>query len=234
MDLIAQPEAEQRLELAAVIQGEVSGKFDLTTGPLLRVKISGCRLVTHVVVWTAHHIICDGWSGALIVSELATIYSALKQGRLPETRSTAVLQGLCPREQKQSPETRQAIEYWRQQFAELPSLLDLPADRPRARIRSPVPLPFAGILNRHFISRSTGGRAKTVPRWSSCFWRLYKSLLYRLAGQTDLVIGMPAAGQAMTGNTSLVGHCVSLLPVRTASRRNRASINISRWSKKVY
>jgi len=215
MDLIAQPEAEQRLELAAVIQGEVSGKFDLTTGPLLRVKILRLSSGDHVVVWTAHHIICDGWSGALIVSELATIYSALKQGRLPKLDPPQSFRAYALAEQKQSPETRQAIEYWRQQFAELPSLLDLPADRPRARIRSAS----ASTLRRDFepslyqsLKRVAGQNRTTLV---VLLLASLKSLLYRLAGQTDLVIGMPAAGQAMTGNTSLVGHCVSLLPVRT-------------------
>src|SRR5690606_10237822 len=38
---------------------------------------------------------------------------------------------------------------------------------------------------------------------------------HRIAGQDDLVIGVPAAGQAEEGWQGLVGHCVSLLPVRS-------------------
>ncbi|MEQ1474072.1 MAG: amino acid adenylation domain-containing protein, partial [Candidatus Acidiferrum sp.] len=41
------------------------------------------------------------------------------------------------------------------------------------------------------------------------------ALLHRLTGQTDLVIGLGVAGQAMTGKSCLVGHCVNLLPIRT-------------------
>ncbi len=41
------------------------------------------------------------------------------------------------------------------------------------------------------------------------------ALLYRLTGQTDVVIGLGVAGQAMTGKSCLVGHCVNLLPIRT-------------------
>ena len=54
---------------------EVSEPFDLATGPLLRVKIARISADHHVVIWTAHHIVCDGWSGGLLVGELAKIYS---------------------------------------------------------------------------------------------------------------------------------------------------------------
>ena len=43
----------------------------------------------------------------------------------------------------------------------------------------------------------------------------YGALLHRLSGQSDVVIGLAAAGQATVGNDNLVGHCVSLLPFRS-------------------
>ena len=42
----------------------------------------------------------------------------------------------------------------------------------------------------------------------------FKALLHRLTGQNDIVVGIPAAGQAMVGAESLVGHCVNFLPLR--------------------
>src|SRR5262249_16447488 len=42
-----------------------------------------------------------------------------------------------------------------------------------------------------------------------------KLLLHRLTGQTDVVVGLGAAGQAIVGKNCLVGHCLNLLPVRT-------------------
>src|SRR6185295_19388798 len=38
--------------------------------------------------------------------------------------------------------------------------------------------------------------------------------LHRLSGQEDLVVGIPAAGQAAVGSNDLVGHCANLLPLR--------------------
>ena len=42
----------------------------------------------------------------------------------------------------------------------------------------------------------------------------YAVLLHRLTGQTDLIIGVPAAGQSASGLDNVVGHCVNLLPIR--------------------
>jgi amino acid adenylation domain-containing protein len=46
--------------------------------------------------------------------------------------------------------------------------------------------------------------------------------LHRLTGQTDLVVGIPAAGQAASGQYNLVGHCVNLLPLRTQIDRQKS------------
>jgi len=39
-------------------------------------------------------------------------------------------------------------------------------------------------------------------------------LLARLSGQSDIVVGIPSAGQSAAGAEDLVGHCVNFLPIR--------------------
>src|SRR5947209_2687015 len=43
----------------------------------------------------------------------------------------------------------------------------------------------------------------------------FKTLLFRLTGHEDLVVGIPAAGQSLMETDSLVGHCVNFLPIRS-------------------
>src|SRR6185295_4177353 len=47
----------------------------------------------------------------------------------------------------------------------------------------------------------------------------FDALLHRLTGQDDVVVGIPAAGQAAAGLEGLVGHCVSMLPIRARMAR---------------
>ena len=42
----------------------------------------------------------------------------------------------------------------------------------------------------------------------------FQTLVHRLTGQTDFVVGIPAAGQALGGENTLIGHGTNLLPLR--------------------
>ncbi|MFX8612752.1 condensation domain-containing protein, partial [Acinetobacter baumannii] len=52
--------------------------FDLWAGPLVRAALVKLDVRRHVLVLTAHHIVCDGWSTNLILAALATCYRALR------------------------------------------------------------------------------------------------------------------------------------------------------------
>src|SRR5690606_39784295 len=43
----------------------------------------------------------------------------------------------------------------------------------------------------------------------------FEVFLYRITGQEDIIIGIPASGQADNGYYHLLGHCVNLLPLRS-------------------
>jgi amino acid adenylation domain-containing protein len=213
LDFSAKQKPAQELE--KLIETEVSSSFDLTQGPLLRVRIVRLSNDRHVVVWTAHHIVCDGWSGGLIVSELAKIYSAMKQGATPALEALESFRQYAITNQGDSEEARQSSEYWVKQFADIPTPLELPADRLRPAVRTAQ----ASTLKRdlpeplHLALKKTAGQQRTTL--VVLLMAGLKTFLYRLTGQTDLVIGLGVAGQAITGQNCLVGHCVNLLPVRS-------------------
>lgn len=208
-------EAKPASELERLIEKEVSTSFDLTKGPLVRVRIVRLWNERHVVVWTAHHVVCDGWSGGLIVSELARMYSALKQGATPVLEAPESFRQYAITNQGDSDEARASSEYWSKQFADIPTPLELPADRLRPAVRTAQ----ASTLKRdlpeplHVLLKKTAGQQRTTL--VVLLMAGLKTFLYRITGQTDLVIGLGVAGQAVSGKSCLVGHCVNLLPVRS-------------------
>jgi amino acid adenylation domain-containing protein len=214
-DLSAKRDSEREHELDRVIEREVSDSFDLAVGPLVRVGIVRMASEHHVVIWTAHHIICDGWSGGIVVNELATIYSSLKQGVPPVLDVPSAFRDYARSTQRDTPEAAEAITYWREQFADLPAPLDLPTDHSRPLIRTAR----ASTLKRDFdqklqqtLKRVAGQQRTTLV---VLLMAGLNALLHRLTGQTDTVIGLGVAGQAMSDQSCLVGHCVNLLPIRT-------------------
>ena len=215
LDLSGRNETEREREFAAIVEREVSEAFDLAAGPLLRVKIVRLSERHHVVVWTAHHIVCDGWSGGLLINELAVIYSALKQGMQPALEEPLAFRDYALATQPESPEVREATEYWRQQFAKLPPPLDLPTDRSRPQTRSAQAATLIRALTPsiHQAAKRVAGQHHTTL--VVMLMAAFKTLLHRLTGQDDLVVGLGVAGQAVTGNNCLVGHCLNLLPIRS-------------------
>lgn len=213
-DVSALSELERDRYVAQLVHQEAIGHFDLSVGPLARIRIIKLSTECHVVLWTAHHIVCDGWSGGVLISEMATTYSARKQGLVPHLDAPVPFQDYVQLTQPNSRPAQDALAYWREQFSEVPLPLDLPTDRPRPAVRSAkaatVTRCFDGTLY-HSLKRVAGQQRTTMV---VLLMTAIKTLLYRLTGQTDMVIGLPAAGQSITGNHCLVGHCVNLLPVR--------------------
>jgi amino acid adenylation domain-containing protein len=204
---------EEDLEVA--IEREVCEGFDLRNGPLLRVRIARLSSTHHVVIWTAHHIVCDGWSNGVLIGEVAKIYTALRRKADPELDIPIPFIEYAAAERMDETGAREAVDYWRERFAQLPPPLELPSDRPRPLVRNARAATTSRRIDpalHALLKRAAAQQRTTIV---VLLLAGLKTLLYRLTNQTDVVIGLGAAGQAKTGNGCLVGHCVNLLPVRS-------------------
>jgi hypothetical protein len=70
----------QEQRVAELIKAEASRPFDLATGPLVRAQLLKLSDLEHVLLFTMHHIISDGWSMGVLIKEVATLYNAYVQG----------------------------------------------------------------------------------------------------------------------------------------------------------
>jgi amino acid adenylation domain-containing protein len=218
LDLSAQTPGERAASLEQLIRADAGQAFDLAAGPLVRVKLIRLEPDLHTLLFTTHHIVCDGWSTNVLLGELAQLYSSYCTGtpcQLPAPmpfREYALGQA----KGRQSAE-RKAIEtWWVEQFAQPVSPLELPTDRPRSSVKS-----FLGDTVRRTIDAALYQRLKRFGAQQGCtlFATLlagFKTLLHRLTGQDDIVVGIPAAGQSFLEADALVGHCVNFLPLRTS------------------
>ena len=71
-------EAQQRF--AEIGTKESRKSFDLSRAPLLRVHLVKLKDQHHALLLTTHHIVVDGWSLGVLLSELGVIYSAQCRG----------------------------------------------------------------------------------------------------------------------------------------------------------
>ncbi|MGB0465983.1 MAG: amino acid adenylation domain-containing protein [Pontibacterium sp.] len=213
-DASGQPETAQTI-YDQQIEEEAHKAFDLVNGPVFRAHLVRLSDQEQALILSAHHIVCDGWSINVLVTELPELYAAeLREGlallpaALPFSRYASA-QHVVSDEQKAAVET-----YWLNQFAPAPDPLVLPTDRPRDARQS-----FKGAsLSAHISSDFYQALKKAgAQQGSTLFATLlagFQAMLGRLAGQSDIVVGVPTAGQAQLDDEILVGHCVHFLPIR--------------------
>jgi hypothetical protein len=69
-DLSGQSSEEQQQRLREILAAEVETAFDLEQGPLLRTRLLRLEPSDYWFILSAHHIICDGWSMAVVLRDL--------------------------------------------------------------------------------------------------------------------------------------------------------------------
>lgn len=204
------------LPLSLIRKAQASIPFDLTNGPLVRFELVKLSSQQHELILTAHHMVCDGWSFGMILSELATAYNARTSGRLPRLKPAMSFADYARIEvgSRDSQESLDAENYWVACFEDGAPVLDLPTDRPRTPVKT-----YRGSMEHLTIDPQRYLRLKQAsPQLGGTLFATllstFATLLHRITGQEDIVIGVPAAGQTRIGRDELVGHCLNFLPLR--------------------
>ena len=220
---------------AEILDADARTAFDLVEGPCVRAHLVKLASDRHAFMFTAHHIICDGWSLNVIVSELADIYAALCRAEEPQLAPALSFSVYACKEAQRDPADFDKTErFWLDQFATVPTALELPTDRPRPSVKS-----FSGAsLCRRIDAKLYQAVKKAGARQGSTLFvtllAAYQALMGRLADQDEVVVGVPTAGQSLLEEQILVGHCVNFLPMRGAwTNATRISDYLSATAKRV-
>ncbi len=193
----------------------VDTPFSLEHDRLFRAELLRLGPDEHLLILTAHHIVCDGWSWWVLVQELGALYAQClgeTAKPLPPAEDFADY-ALAELAHPAGGGSADDEAYWLARFAGEVPVLDLPIDRPRPARRS-----FASAREDHVLDAAlvAAVRALGARRGVSLFATLlasFAALLARLGNQSRVVVGIPAAGQALDGHDHLVGHCVNTLPL---------------------
>ena len=217
VDLSGQDEATQARRLDEILRDEVETPFDMENGPFVRAHLVALAEDHHHLVITAHHIVCDGWSIDVIVRDISAIYRALCDGKKPHlNKADSIIDYVrIENDWSRSAAARESAAYWLDEFKEPAPLVDLPTDHPRKPVRSVRGARLDFDLPTDLIAPLRKFGASNGATFVNLLLAAYKAHIARATGLTDLVIGLPAAGQAARDMETVVGHCVNLLPIRT-------------------
>ena len=211
-DLSCWTPVEQTQRVTELKEREAWKVFDLVAGPLVRTHLVKLAAERHVLLITAHHIICDGWSIGVLLDEISSGYNALCAGKPVGLPAPLPFHEYA---QTAAGQTDPAVEeYWVSQFAEPAPTLELPTDRPRPLIKSNHGATFVSEFSGDFREQIQKAGAQHGCTPFVTLLAGFELLLRKLSGQSDIVIGIPSAGQADVADRALVGHCVNFLPIR--------------------
>lgn len=202
---------------------EANEPFDLTRGPLLRVKLLHLAENDHVVLLTMHHIASDGWSVQILVHEISSLYESVSQGT-PSALPALPLQyadfAVWQRQWLQGDVLEAQLGYWREQLAGSPPVLRWPT-----RERPPDKATSLGAQESIHVSAPTYRTIKALANETgttpyTVLLAAFKVLIHRVTGEDDLWVGTPIANRNRSEIENLIGFFVNTLILRTDLSHN--------------
>ncbi|ERN42088.1 amino acid adenylation domain protein [Rubidibacter lacunae KORDI 51-2] len=192
--------------------------FDLATGPLLRVKVIQLAPNENILSVVMHHIISDGWSSGIFIREIITLYQGYRTGESTELAPLPVQYadyGVWQRQWLEGEVLERQLNYWQQQLAGVPALLELPTDYPRPARRS-----FQGRVQNIALPPELTAAVKTLAQQQEVtpfmvLLTAFQLLLARYSAQQDIVVGSPIANRNHPEVEGLIGFFVNTLALRT-------------------
>ncbi len=223
-----------KAELAELVEREALRPFDLSADLPLRVVVASLSDRDRVILVTLHHIACDGWSIARLVTELGTLYQAHVHGvrpALPDLNLQYTDYADWQRRWLAGSHAREQLEYWQRTLKDLPVLHNVPLDASRLRSKSGL-----GALHEQDVRGALVDGLEQLCRQtqSTLFMALHAAfvvLLGRYANETDIVVGVPVAGRVHRDLEGLIGNFVNTVVLRVDIADNPTFIEILRRSK---
>ncbi|HSE17009.1 MAG TPA: amino acid adenylation domain-containing protein [Pyrinomonadaceae bacterium] len=205
-------------EARQIAEAEAEEPFDLSTGPLFRIKLLRMDDADHIVLLTMHHIIGDGWSMEVLVREVAVLYESYKTGKtspLPELAIQYADFAHWQRQWLQGEVLAAQLSYWKTKLGDGSAKIELPTDRPRPKVQS-----IRGASQSFVLSERLADQLKALSRGEqvTLFMTLltaFQVLLYRYTGQSDISVGTPIAGRHHLETEKLIGFFVNTLVLRS-------------------
>ena len=226
IDLQELAEDEKTVEAQRLITHEYLRPFDLAESSLLRVTLMRLGEKSHQLLIIMHHIISDAWSVGNFLQELSVIYSALTAGLPSPLPELSIQYADYAYWQRQWLENQPALDYWKQQLADIPAVIELPTDQSRTAMQT-----FHGDLQKFQFDSQLTHKLKNLSQksGSSLFMTLLTAfviLLSRYSGQEDIVIGSPISDRNRVALEPLIGFFVNTLVLRTRLEGNPTFIEL--------
>ncbi|SCL70738.1 non-ribosomal peptide synthetase [Micromonospora peucetia] len=233
VDLAAVPQAEREERAAALLAELAATGFDLAAEWPVRATLLRLGPAEHLLVLVIHHIACDAPSTAVLLGDLAELYGAFVRDE-PSPLTPPAVQfadfAAWQRDRLRGDLLERHLEHWRDRLAGI-APLELPADRPRPRVRDwrGASVPFALPADVSAALREIARGAETTLFVT--LLTAFQALLSRYTGRTDIPVGSVTSVRDRAELRNLVGYGIDNMVVRGSWTGDPAFADLLRASR---
>lgn len=192
--------------------------FDLQAGPLFVTSLARLGDTDHLLTAAMHHIITDGWSLRVLLSELVSLYAyhAGLSVVLPDPPKIGYLDyGRWEKNALDALRLTALLGRWRQRLNGASPYFDFLIDFKRPD----VPSYRGGLVKRVLPADAVNKLRRFAHRQGASLYvvllTLFKCLIARLSGRFDILVGTPVANRHLPEAERLIGLFVNVIVVRT-------------------
>ena len=215
-DLRGLPAGERAARVKALRELDRETPFDLSRPPLMRVSVLRTEDLVWEVTWSHHHLLMDGWSSPMLVTEVLSTYETLRRGGSPEAPPPQPFRDyiawLAERD------FGEAERFFRRYLAGLAGPTPLAADRaddgqPRERVDF---VRFDTRIDPELEARLREASRREQTTLSTVVATAWALLLGQEAASDDVVYGVSVSGRPpeLAGVERIIGCLTNALPVR--------------------
>jgi amino acid adenylation domain-containing protein len=236
IDLTGLDASTREAQARQIADEEARTPFDLSEGPILRVRLLRLDEAEHILLICMHHIVTDGRAMSIFIRDLISLYKAFTNGE-PSPLAELPIQyadyAVWQRQWLAGDLLEVELAYWKDHLQGMVSVLEVPTSLPRPATRT-----YTGAIESLPLSRRLTEGVKLVSKREATtqFMTLlacFKVLLYRYTGQEDIIVGTPMANRNRAETENLIGLLVNTLVLRTSLSRGPSLIEVVRRVKKV-
>ncbi|WP_159080352.1 condensation domain-containing protein [Nocardia suismassiliense] len=207
---------EQRGDAEAELAASVyRAPFDLAEGPVWRYHLIKSAPNEYLLAIALHHIVCDGWSVAVLSQEVSAHYRAEVAGVAAPLPPLVVQYADYAAWQRGNADRLDGqLEFWRTELAD-PTVTEIPGDRPRPARRT-----SRGAVERLAVDPQVMAEVRALAARSgvttfAVLLAAFYTMLNRYTRQQDLIVASPIAGRTRSAVEPLVGCFLNTLALRT-------------------
>ena len=211
-DFLELSDDEKTTRFSHLVKEMASTVFDLKVGPLFRFCLVRLSSNEHSFLVLMHHLVMDGTSWPVFVHELITFYEGKPLPTLP------LKYGEYAARQKETFESgswKPHQEFWHNQLAELPPLLELPTANIRPTIRNFC----SGIIKMTIAPALTSDLKSLAKQNGSSLFKVllatFVLFLHRITSENTILVGTTLTGRSSEELAGLIGFFVNTSVLRT-------------------